>query len=480
MKDGETFAVFTPAGTIRPGGFGELGIYHGGTRFISTFELAIERRSPLLLGSTVRNDGVLVVHLASPDIPDFAGGALDKDALHLASASLLVDGAWHARLELHNYSQRRIAIELAILYGADFRDVFEVRGMKRERRGSIRPPIVDSQGVTLGYDGLDGRCRLTRIELSPVPRRMTSSRAELTLRLEPGDSQTIELRAVFGIDHLPSSIDYAAAYGHVTRQPRLTRSARVATNNERFDAWMQRSASDVQMMTTTTAYGDYPYAGVPWFSTPFGRDGLITAYERLWLEPNLARGVLGFLSATQATTNEPERDAEPGKIIHEARMGEMAALGEIPFGRYYGSVDATPLFVILAYEHWRRTADRAAVEGLWPSISRALAWLETDGDRDGDGFVEYAQRTSRGLVSQGWKDSNDSISHHDGQLAEGPIALCEVQGYTYAAMRGGAELARVLGLLDQARDLDARADRLRDRFHGAFWSERLGGYVLAL
>jgi glycogen debranching enzyme len=233
-------------------------------------------------------------------------------------------------------------------------------------------------------------------------------------------------------------------------------------------------------MLTQTAFGTYPYAGVPWYSAPFGRDGILTAYELLWLAPEIARGVLGYLAATQATVDDPKHDAEVGKIIHEVRFGEMATLGEIPFGRYYGSVDATPLFVVLAAEYWKRTADRDTVQALWPAIQRALTWIDTSGDLDGDGFVEYAARTSRGLVSQGWKDSYDAISHADGSLARAPIALCEVQGYVYAAQRGGAELARVLGLHAQAEQLDVRAARLREAFERAFWSDALGSYVLAL
>ena len=269
--------------------------------------------------------------------------------------SFLWEGAWYARFSIHNYARRAIeALELALVFSADFADVFEVRGMRRLRRGTQRAPVVEPGTVTLAYDGLDNRARYTHLTVTPPPKALLGTRAELAFSLGAGEHQAFEVSVAFSIDGIGEHLAFDAALDQLARSQRdsSAHAARIATSNERFDAWLDRSRSDLDMMTARTRHGRYPYAGVPWFATPFGRDGIITALELLWLDPALARGVLGYLAATQATADEPERDAEPGKIIHEIRHGEMAALGEIPFGKYYGSVDATPLFIMLAAAYW--------------------------------------------------------------------------------------------------------------------------------
>ena len=240
---------------------------------------------------------------------------------------------------------------------------------------------------------------------------------------------------------------------------KVSRAASIASSNDVFNESARRAVTDLYMLMTELAEGPYPYAGIPWYSTVFGRDGLITAMMMLWVDPAVARGVLGHLAATQATEVDPASDAEPGKILHEARHGEMAILREVPFRRYYGSVDSTPLFVMLAGEYLDRTDDVETCRRLWPNIEAALGWIETYGDRDGDGLVEYGRRTVHGLANQGWKDSYDAIFHADGSLAKGPIALVEVQAYVFAAWRSAERILRGSGSRTAPPDTGRRRRR---------------------
>jgi glycogen debranching enzyme len=256
--------------------------------------------------------------------------------------------------------------------------------------------------------------------------------------------------------------------------------AAVDSSNSLFNEVVCRSIADLGMLTTVTPQGRYPYAGIPWYSTTFGRDGLLTALQMLWLDPGMAQGVLRRLAAYQATDNDPDADAQPGKILHEMRNGEMATLHEVPFGLYYGSVDATPLFVMLAGLYAERTGDDDTIATLWPAIEAAIAWIDGPGDPDRDGFIEYQRASDQGLVNQGWKDSQDAIFHADGSLAQGPIALAEVQGYVYSAKLLAARCVARLGKLERARSLAEEANLLATRFNESFWIDELGTYALAL
>lgn len=484
LKHGDTFAVFDHMGHIKPAGLGEEGLYHEGTRYLSRLALELDGRPPFFLGSTVRDENdQLSVSLTNPD--EVSGGRIDVPigTLHLSVRTFLWEGACHWRLRVENHGMDPTTPVVALAFASDFADIYEVRGMERAARGNDLPPEIGRDRVALGYVGLDGERRQALFRFSEAPSRLSASSAEFSLALGPREGTTIELaiacRRVEAAGE-PPGYDEAREAAEAALGRWKEGACGVRASDGRFDAWLRRAESDLHMLATDLPTGPYPYAGVPWFNTPFGRDGIITALECLWFRPELARGVLGFLAATQATETIPAQDAEPGKILHETRNGEMAVLGEMPFGRYYGSADATPLFVLLAGAYYERTADRAFANRIWPHVAAALSWIDECGDRDGDGFVEYERGADDGLLHQGWKDSDDAISHEDGSLAAGPIATCEVQGYVYGAKQAAAVLAGALGMSSLASRLQGQADALRERFEAAFWCEDLGTYALAL
>ncbi len=483
LKHGASFALYDRFGDMPRAGTGEHGLYHHGTRFLSRYELRVNGQRPLLLNSNVRRDNsVLGVEATNPDFHDDGHLTVVKGTVQVSRSWILYEDACHERTLVANYGLAPVRLHVAFEFGADFADIFEVRGYDRERRGEDLPADIGPDAVTLAYRGLDQVVRRTRIAWSPAPQRTQAGRAEFDITLEPHAS--FEVQATVACDPRPGSV--ALGYDEAARRhlealgEAEARRATLATANETFNEWITRSAADLTMLTLGNPEGPYPYAGVPWYSVPFGRDGILTALEYLWVDPAMARGVLRFLAANQADAVVPEQDAEPGKIVHEMRRGELAALGEIPFGRYYGTIDATPLFVILAGEYHQRTGDLATLHALWPHVERALAWSDRYGDVDGDGFVEYQRKSGTGLVNQGWKDSEDSIFHADGRLAHGPIALCEVQGYVFLAKMHAARLARTLGHAQLARDLERQACDLQEKFERAFWCEPLGTYALAL
>jgi glycogen debranching enzyme len=483
LKYGDTFAVFDYHGDIIQGEASEAGLYHAGTRYLSTCELLIGRRRPLLLSSTTSLDNaVFTADLTNPDILDGDRIVVPRGELHIFRTRILSDGTSVERIRVSNFARHVVHLPLVLTFDADFVDVFEVRGTRRERRGE-RLPDLNSRDLVLRYRGLDGVERRTFVAWKQPPDRLDARRATFTVVLEPSARVDLELSVSCGTAaevQSPGTYDQTVTFIRERLTSTASRRCSVLSSNESLNRWINRSMADLQMMITDTPYGPYPYAGIPWFSTPFGRDGIITAMELLWADPELARGVLTFLAQTQATEYDDAQDAQPGKILHEMRHGEMAALGEIPFAKYYGTADATPLFVMLAAAYFERTGDRALVNDIWPNILAALDWMRTSGDPDGDGFIEYSRRSHSGLVQQGWKDSQDSIFHADGVLAEPPIALCEVQGYAYAAWLGASKLAAMKGDDRDAREWLARADALRTRFEEAFWCEDINTYALAL
>jgi glycogen debranching enzyme len=482
LKHGDAFAVFDDYGDIGVIGGGPEGLYFNDTRFLSWYGLRFEGKRPLLLGSVVQDDNAaLSVSLANPDIHSDGLISLPRDTIAIQRTKFLWQAVCYERIGFHNYADsiRHFCIDIG--FGADFRDLFEVRGTSRERRGTCTS-VVTEEVVGFYYEGLDNLKRKTELRFWPLPSRVETNRATFEIELAPNARKSLFVSVLCEDRNKPRCDSFGHAFRARRRAIRYTATgiATIESSNELFNEVCRRATADLYMLMTRTSYGLYPYAGIPWYSTVFGRDGIITAMLLLWLDPSVAKGVLGFLAETQAKTFDPLSEAQPGKILHETRNGEMARLGEVPFRHYYGSVDATPLFVMLAGMYFDRTGDLGTIAAIWPNIKAAVQWIDTFGDADGDGFVEYARQSKSGLVNQGWKDSYESIFHADGALAIGPIALCEVQGYVFAAKKQAAKLAHRMGEVDLETKLRGEAQILRKNFEAAFWCQDLGTFALAL
>jgi glycogen debranching enzyme len=479
LKDRDTFLVTDVYGDILGAGDG---LFHDDTRILSLWRLLLGARPPTLLSGAITQDNVVFTfHGLNKSMPA-PGPAGPPGVLHIERSHFLWEERLYGRVSIVNYSQSVIILPLAFEFDADFRDMFEVRGARRAKRGRVHLPEVGERAVRFRYAGLDGVERSSVISFSDPPARLTERRAEFMYALK-GEGR-IDLYVEIGVGSAPcptrERFRAAAARARFAMRARRRRGARVHTAGRLFNSWIDKSRADLALLTTPMETGPYPYAGIPWFSTAFGRDGIITAWQALWLDPSLARGVLTYLATHQAETVSAFRDSQPGKIMHETRRGEMSALGEVPFGRYYGGVDTTPLFVALAGAYLERTGDWDLIDSLWPALERAAAWICRCADNNRWGLLDYARGADSGLSNQGWKDSGDSVFHADGRFPQGPISLVEVQGYAYAAYRAMA------GFAAERRDLEGvdqwtwRAERLRSTVEKLFWMEEEGFYAIAL
>ncbi len=497
LADGRSFAVFETAGDIVDSPIEALGFFDSDTRHLSRFEMLIAGAEPYFLNSYLSDDRAQFrATLTNADLgtkgqPDW----LPRNSIRVNRGWVLDGAALYHRLTLRNYVGTAVEIEIDFFYAVDFSDVFEVRGLRRKRRGEMLSPSVDSSGIQLRYRGLDNGVRSTEIRFDTAPSEISESRAVFVLRLEPGETRELECRIAASGElksYTSMPVNRAADFGKALeqRQSELAEfrsdwSVISASNNE-FATMIRHAGVD---LTSIIARGDSEHgdskgafimAGVPWFATLFGRDSIITALSVLPFYPQIAVRTLRTLARLQGDTVDEARDEQPGKIVHEMRNGEMAATGEVPFGRYYGSVDATPLFLWLYGRCVESTGDLQLADELWPNVERAIGWIEKFGDRDGDGYVKYLRETPRGLANQGWKDSEDAIFHHDGELARPPIALAEVQGYVYAACTEVASVASRLGRRSVADRLLTRATALKRSFERDFWLEPEGMIALAL
>ncbi|HEY1614284.1 MAG TPA: amylo-alpha-1,6-glucosidase [Rhizomicrobium sp.] len=478
LKHGDTFLVADPLGDIAGGADG---VFRSDTRVLSKYRLLLEGKRPSLLGSGVSRDNVVfTANLTNHPLAPVGAQSTPEGVIHIDRSRFLWDSRLFERITFTNFGDSHVSLPVALIVAADFHDMFEVRGMHRLTRGEALAPEISSQGLLFRYRGLDGVQRSTAFQMSPSPAKLSAAGAEFQVELGP--TRTFDIQIEFGADFSdPPSLKRwraAAARARVAMRKIYRQGASLKSSGNVFDEWLGRSRADLALLTTQLPTGPFPYAGIPWFSTPFGRDAIITALQILWLDPSLARGVLSYLALTQAKDYSAFQNAEPGKIMHETRKGEMTALKELPFGQYYGAVDTTPLFVVLAGAYAERTGDLAFIAQLWPSLEAAIGWVETNMRDSPEGFVTY-RPDGKGLVNQGWKDSKDSISHADGALASGPIAVVEVQGYAFGAFQAMSALAGQRGETDACAKWKDQAEKLRAAVEEKFWIEHLGTYALA-
>ncbi len=518
LKFGETFMVLDTRGDL-PESEQETGLYWHGARFMRSFDLFLDGKPLTGLSHSVSDEeGTCQIDLTNPFLPrDTLDGDVPATAASTAGIAEpegrpgvvqgIPHGVAHVRrrltlrgrnlsevITLTNYNETPITLTLGILASADFRDIFEIRGLHCSSHGRLIDPQLAAGEMTLSYLGADKVARETLIEFDPPAaevgpalgadgkRRVGAGAALWRLTLPPGEPFLLNIttRLWEGNPETPMAQRWPSVEPPREESLRSRQLPALVSDNTFFNRTLMRGMHDLVMMCVRTPQGLFPYGGIPWYVCPFGRDSLITSLEFLPWFPEVARGTLDFLAARQGQKVDSFTEEQPGRILHELRRGELANLREIPFIPYYGTVDATPLFIITLEQYIRWTDDTEFLRRLWPHALAAARWMVEYGDSDGDGFLDYQRSASTGLVNQGWKDSWDAVSHADGRLAEGPVALCEAQAYAYAAFNAIAWLAQRSGHADQSESWLVRATQLRERFIEQFWWPEQQCYYLAL
>jgi glycogen debranching enzyme len=485
LIEGKTFLATNVAGDIVPAGAPDVGFFHEDTRFLSHLEFKLDGHRSAVLSSSTEKTFVSQIELTTGNITLRDSFDLPENTIHIRREQLLASEILFDRFTFENFNRCAVAFTVELSYSADFVDVFQVRGIARADHGQYYKPLIEDDGVIFSYRGRDNTLRQTVIRMNPAPVEISNGTARWELRLEPLKKTALEITVTPRVEDKESRAtlyDYEAQLQarRTAFQEFDSASTRFSSSNSVFDELMRNATGDFHALRIPVGDEHVIAAGIPWFATIFGRDSIIAAYQTLSLNPELAKDTLRVLARHQASEVDDWRDAQPGKILHESREGEMTKCAEMPFGPYYGSVDATPLWLVLLSETYNWTCDDALVREMLPHAYRALDWIDQYGDFDGDGFVEYLRRSPRGLVNQGWKDSWDANMHSDGRVANPPIALCEVQGYVYDAKYRMSSLLRTFGNNERADKLRREANELARRFEKSYWVQSRGFYAMAL
>ncbi|MGH2459144.1 MAG: amylo-alpha-1,6-glucosidase [Chloroflexota bacterium] len=486
IKEEDLFLLTDLNGNVPRGNINGLGLYHKDTRFLSAYELVLEGIPPTYLLSTGEMRFAEIQELTNPDLRLPNGVVIPKETLTIHRERVITTLAVDEVLTITNFNVTPMPIELVVFFDSDFADMFQIRGfLQVSERGTLYPPTWDEGSLVFRYDGIDGITRRTIVDFSPGPTREAGGQATYDLNLEPRSSTSLRLRVrtatsktVESADGLPE-LATLVERGTADYEHWLEEHPAMHTDNQVWDDLVKRALLDLHLLQSGTREQPFPAAGIPWFATLFGRDSLIVGLQHTWT-PKQTANILRLLAGLQGKKVDPWRDEQPGKIMHELRRGELAHCNIIPFNPYYGTVDATPLFIILLAEYYRATGDASLLRELEPNLRAAIGWMESYGDLDGDGFLEYQKLSGSGLTNQGWKDSWDAIMYANGDLIKPPVALVEVQGYAYAARIGASEIYQALGDGSEANRQLYLANWLRDAFNDAFWMDDEGFYCLAL
>ena len=494
LKEDQIQLVTDAYGNIPAGNTAGYGLYMLDTRFLSAFELLIEGQNPIYLSHSSDRNFIATFQFVNPPLTLRDGVRVGRQTVSIRR-SRFVDGvALYERIGFYNCNQVPLDLEITLTFDSDFADIFAVRNYAPQRRGVRSSVHTSTKRITFTYRGRDNINRRTVIEFDRPPEPKSANTLLFPIHLEPHVPVSLALRMIPQVGTAtplpkvsfdPALESLANAYEEWHKD-----STAIQTNNEYFDDGMLRqSRLDVRALlefrnTDPGTRVVVPSAGIPWYAVPFGRDSIVTALQTLMYNPSIAEGTLRTLAAYQGVKFDAVTEEEPGKIFHELRRGELANLKQIPHLPYYGTVDATPLFVVLFVETMRwlgmSEAGKVLYADLLPAVLKALSWCDDHGDLDQDGYVEYQQGALGGVRNQGWKDSPDSLQYQDGTSAVLPAALVEVQGYVYHAKDGLSRLTAHRGDVELSKRLAAEAAALKLRFNRDFWMDDCGFYAQAL
>ncbi len=480
IRERSVFLLTDPSGNVPAGNRQGYGIYSSDTRHLSAYNFNLNGVLPVILLSTAELGFAMEQVMTNPRLATPEGRTAPRGTIEFRRQRVVSNGI-EERLRVTNFNPFPVTLNLLYQFAADFADIFDVRGYEREHAGTVHDPVVRERSVHFSYTGVDGRDRETHLRFGQTPDYLDAASAMFRITLQRRETVTLRLDVLVGPE--PAHAAQVGRFTAVAEDYRrwMADCTQIFTDNEFFNRVLGRALHDVRMLWSRDEEGHaYPAAGTPWFDALFGRDSAILAMQTLAYRPEIARSTLRMLARCQGQRVDAAHDEEPGKILHERRFDELSRADELPYGPYFGSIDSTPLFLMLASAYYDWTGDLRLLRELLPVIRKALSWMDQFGDQNGDGYLSYEKRSARGLVNQGWKDSSDAVVHTNGMLARPPIALAEVQGYAYAARTRLAPILDRLGEAALAESCRAVARRLRGSFNSDFWMQDERFYAMAL